>query len=467
MSEEKKHIIYSAEDIKRYLTGGMPPAEMHAIEMAALDDPLLAEAMEGYELMEEKDWSKELAALKEQLNKNEEAPVIPIVKAASFKWLKAAAAVIVLGVTATTAYIFTNKNKTEASSEIAKIETAVADSAAVAKTDSVKAFLNTAPADSSSQLIAKLDKVTYTNSAATIVTAGSTAYSTVTDSKQQSDSSFIYQPSAGRNDYAVNDKAVADVSREKEYKAADEVAAAPGSVAGNSNVTLNERDFKNKAEEGIIALDKKSNNSNNGFALKATNNFSGVVVTPDNKPVSWANIKVPQNKKPVYTDANGAFHFTAADTAPNVTIASAGFTTQKFTLQNSAAQNKIVLQPQDVAIQKVGVYRKAKAASKREVSIADSTDIDDDDAEPAGGWVEYNNYLSNNLKFPDEAKQRNIHGEVEVTVKLKNNGDISQVKVAKPLSPECDAEAVRLVKEGPKWDVKGNKKTKVKVKVTF
>ena len=64
MKEEKNDIIYTAEDIKRYITGAMNPQEMHAIEMAALDDPLLAEAMEGYDLMEQKDWSKELADLK-------------------------------------------------------------------------------------------------------------------------------------------------------------------------------------------------------------------------------------------------------------------------------------------------------------------------------------------------------------------------------------------------------------------
>ncbi|MBL0357031.1 MAG: TonB family protein [Chitinophagaceae bacterium] len=69
--------------------------------------------------------------------------------------------------------------------------------------------------------------------------------------------------------------------------------------------------------------------------------------------------------------------------------------------------------------------------------------------------------------MPNEAKAKNIHGEVEVFVQLKSNGEVSQVKVAKPLCTECDAEAIRLVKEGPKFELKNNKTKKVKVKVKF
>jgi len=49
MKEEKNDIIYTAEDIKRYITGAMNPQEMHAIEMAARLDRWLAEAREGFQ----------------------------------------------------------------------------------------------------------------------------------------------------------------------------------------------------------------------------------------------------------------------------------------------------------------------------------------------------------------------------------------------------------------------------------
>lgn len=48
MKTENNDHIYSAEDIHKYLTGKLTPTEMHAIEKAALNDPLLADAIDGF-----------------------------------------------------------------------------------------------------------------------------------------------------------------------------------------------------------------------------------------------------------------------------------------------------------------------------------------------------------------------------------------------------------------------------------
>lgn len=40
--------IYTAADIEKYHRGQLSAAEMHAMEKAALEDPMLAEAMDGY-----------------------------------------------------------------------------------------------------------------------------------------------------------------------------------------------------------------------------------------------------------------------------------------------------------------------------------------------------------------------------------------------------------------------------------
>ncbi len=45
---EEKNKIYKATDFARYHSGTMPADEMHAIEKAALEDPFLADALEGY-----------------------------------------------------------------------------------------------------------------------------------------------------------------------------------------------------------------------------------------------------------------------------------------------------------------------------------------------------------------------------------------------------------------------------------
>ncbi|MES2850617.1 MAG: TonB family protein [Bacteroidota bacterium] len=475
MKEEKRDIIYTAEDIKRYITGGMSPLEMHAIEMAALDDPLLAEAMEGYELMEQKDWNKELAALKEEFNKDkkDETPVVVIAKTAAMKWWRAAAAVLVIGVAATTAYLFSNKNTDESTPQIATLKPVVTDSISVAKIDSAAPNFINVTTDSTTPLIAKADNLntkgsvhyySLTTDASGIASVTTQATALATDS-----SSFIYKPSAGPGYLAMKDDKAGEVSSREKEAVADMAVVTPSAnnnAAGNSNngAYYNEAEFKNKAEESITAA-----TVNNAVDKYRANNFNGSIVSPDNKPVGFANINIPKVKKSIRTDANGKFYFTAPDTSVKVTVTSAGYSSQKITLQNSTASNTIVMQPMDVTVSALGKKRtdKAKAPVKWQQTYEDTTDLDDGYVIPVGGWDEYNKYLSSKLQYPDGAKQKNVHGEVEVTVKLNNIGEISQAKVTKPLSPECDAEAIRLVKEGPKWDMKNNSKKTIKVTVKF
>lgn len=94
---------YSASDILRYLHGKMLPAEMHALERAALDDPFLADAIEGMQQSVEKfdaslinndlnDLEKRVKERAAQTNR----AVAPVI---AFRWwqVAAAAAVIVVG----------------------------------------------------------------------------------------------------------------------------------------------------------------------------------------------------------------------------------------------------------------------------------------------------------------------------------------------------------------------------------
>ena len=50
MTQSSKNNSYTAADFERYYAGTMTAAERHALEKAALDDPFLADALEGYRL---------------------------------------------------------------------------------------------------------------------------------------------------------------------------------------------------------------------------------------------------------------------------------------------------------------------------------------------------------------------------------------------------------------------------------
>ena len=98
MSEEKKYKKYTAADIEKYHRGLLSPGEMNELEKAALDDPFLADALEGYGATSV-NISSDLSELEKKLEERvSDKKVISIAPSGrSFKWWKVAAAVVILG----------------------------------------------------------------------------------------------------------------------------------------------------------------------------------------------------------------------------------------------------------------------------------------------------------------------------------------------------------------------------------
>ncbi len=97
MAESNAHIAYSFADIERYLSGGMTAKEMHKLEKAALQDPFLADAIEGYQTADKKLADKHLNEITAALQKEEPAKVIPMRKKKSYSWLAVASVLAIIG----------------------------------------------------------------------------------------------------------------------------------------------------------------------------------------------------------------------------------------------------------------------------------------------------------------------------------------------------------------------------------
>src|SRR6188768_3728686 len=76
------------DDIEKYLSGKLTPAERHRLEVRALSDPFLAEALEGAESLAEAEFSKDLDQIHQKINTQ---------KKSVFLWpLRIAASVILI-----------------------------------------------------------------------------------------------------------------------------------------------------------------------------------------------------------------------------------------------------------------------------------------------------------------------------------------------------------------------------------
>ncbi|MDD4141474.1 MAG: energy transducer TonB [Bacteroidales bacterium] len=62
-----------------------------------------------------------------------------------------------------------------------------------------------------------------------------------------------------------------------------------------------------------------------------------------------------------------------------------------------------------------------------------------------GGKKAFQEFISANLKYPEDAIREGIEGAVTVEYEIDDNGNVISAKVIRKLHPSCDEEALRLI----------------------
>jgi len=77
----------------------------------------------------------------------------------------------------------------------------------------------------------------------------------------------------------------------------------------------------------------------------------------------------------------------------------------------------------------------------------------DSAAVPVGGFDQFYNYVLRNLRYPKEARESKITGKVIIEFVIEKDGSISSKNITVLKSPHksLSKEAIRLIKNGPKW----------------
>ena len=89
-------------------------------------------------------------------------------------------------------------------------------------------------------------------------------------------------------------------------------------------------------------------------------------------------------------------------------------------------------------------------------SQSDDTDNDvynmvDQSAKFQDGYNSIIKFVQENIKFPAEAKENNVHGRLMLSVVVEKDGSLSDITVKKGLGYGLDEEIVRIIKMMPKW----------------
>lgn len=69
-----------------------------------------------------------------------------------------------------------------------------------------------------------------------------------------------------------------------------------------------------------------------------------------------------------------------------------------------------------------------------------------------GGEGAMFSYISNNLRYPQKAAENGVQGRVSVKFIVEKDGSISNVEVNRSVDPDLDNEAMRVIKNMPKWN---------------
>jgi hypothetical protein len=400
MATESNIELFSEAYLRKYAAGELSNAEMHQLETIALDDPFLADAIDGY--MAAASPKSSTQAISNVPNNQQKAgslfdksKLTNVFKIKSWKSITAAAGILFF-VGIVSYLVFSgndNKSKDTTNAEVAKNETTtgtdnkiVADSTftnqlkdeaakdIVAKEDIKKALEKPLIRPNDLRLVQPVLPVTSapigaSNDYSPSVNNTTTPASLETDNASKPDVSSAKPtaPATTTQDDKIGLEAEDREGVTKEQKTAidkreDESLrrkAAEAPPATQPNVARNAAPIENnnmqQRNQNILSTNQAAGNmtkrygdryrnstvgNNNAFS----NNFNVSIVNQANEQLGFANINLVKQGLLTYANNQGYFNYKSLDSVVTLNITANGYKTQRITLLPSN-NNKIVLEP--------------------------------------------------------------------------------------------------------------------------
>ncbi len=135
-------------------------------------------------------------------------------------------------------------------------------------------------------------------------------------------------------------------------------------------------------------------------------------------------------------------------------------------LKNSPSTGKSKINSAVTSIPATKIRIQEQRALSRAVTSAEGISASEQTVQPVPGWDIYRKYLEDDIRKP--ANDLNITGSVLLSFELDDNGKPVNLRILKGLTEACDAEAIRLIKEGPAWKTRvGSKINTGRIEVRF
>lgn len=420
------------DDIERYKKGELSSSEMHKLERKALDDPFLADALEGIDGVSAREMSSDLAGLRDQLKTRTSGKAKTVSHGTWMMRIAAALTILFIGT-----YLLKTLTDKDAKQDVVLNRNSYAPPAPLA--DSIKTAESQSAKESDTEIPA----------------AGEVASSSPTSKKKSPENlssdadAFATEESVASNHQGISiqDNVVVsdDTQGDTDVTTAKPVESPPVQSSPHemddtqaAPVTRTRSESIAKSSSGYIA-GQPSEAVENKKVVKGQ-----VLDSQDGKGLPGVNVTIAGTNTGTVTDGEGYYEIALNAVNDGLQYSFIGFENQEV-VPGSSDKVDVTLQPDYAQLSEVVVVG---------YGVAKDT-LDDfpilEMASPKGGRKAYKQYLVSELRYPEQALANNVEGRVTVQFTVETTGAMSEFKVIKGIGHGCDEEVIRLIKEGPQW----------------
>ena len=197
-------------------------------------------------------------------------------------------------------------------------------------------------------------------------------------------------------------------------------------------------------------------------ATNKTITVSGQVTSINGKALPGANVVVANTGKGTHTDAVGHYMLQHVPEKSQLSISFVGFTTQIIAVgsRTTIDADLAFIDPDELpTMGATAVYKAIKPNPKMPVRTPPSSEtingkvytaVEEPAVFPTGipGLMQY---VAHSLRYPAKAKAAKIEGTVFVQFIIMPSGLVGDATIKRGFDVECSAEALRVVRQMPKW----------------
>lgn len=185
---------------------------------------------------------------------------------------------------------------------------------------------------------------------------------------------------------------------------------------------------------------------------------SGRITDAQGNPLIGATVMVKGTTIGTISNLDGNFSLRLPEGAKTLVVNYTGFTSQEVATEASSFV-KVQLSEAGTVLEDVVVTGSARKKQQTQPPVQYPV--------PMEGFRQLERYIRQNLQYPPEARAQQIEGNVTLRFRIQSDGTPTDFAVIQSLGYGCDAEAMRLLREGPKWLVPDSTQTVATYTIVF